>query len=375
MFLLFDGTLLPLRLLSVVLGGLLVLLAHRTAAVTFPGRPVVALGAAAVVAFVPQHLALMAGVNNDSLSELLLAGCLLGAICILRSDRPRWPWLFGLLLGAAFCTKVQAYVAAPVLVLAILIRWRQGNEGPAWLLRWLAGILGLALLIGGVWWARNMAMYGGLDWMGLGRHDVVVTGQPTTAAWIAQHGMAATAQRFCQFTYQSFWGMFGWMGVPMQPRIYQALGAVSAATAAGWILTLRSPRRWRADRWLLALSAVLTAGGYLWYNLTYVQHQGRYLFPALVPLGLAVGVAWEKLLAGRAGRKVAALLALVAVALIGLGFQFAAVFSLGLGALLWVNGLPLFSRRWSRYLPAVLAAGLAAFSLYALLFYVVPYLQ
>ena len=31
----------------------------------------------------------------------------------------------------------------------------------------------------------------------------------------------------------------------------------------------------------------MTAGGFLWYNLTFVQHQGRYLLPALLPLALA----------------------------------------------------------------------------------------
>jgi hypothetical protein len=31
---------------------------------------------------------------------------------------------------------------------------------------------------------------------------------------------------------------------------------------------------------------VLTFGGLLYYNFTFVQHQGRYLFPALIPLGL-----------------------------------------------------------------------------------------
>ena len=30
----------------------------------------------------------------------------------------------------------------------------------------------------------------------------------------------------------------------------------------------------------------MTGGGFLWYNLTYVQHQGRYLLPALLPIAL-----------------------------------------------------------------------------------------
>jgi hypothetical protein len=30
----------------------------------------------------------------------------------------------------------------------------------------------------------------------------------------------------------------------------------------------------------------------LYYNLTFVQHQGRYLFPALIPIGLAFAIGW-----------------------------------------------------------------------------------
>ena len=34
----------------------------------------------------------------------------------------------------------------------------------------------------------------------------------------------------------------------------------------------------------------------LGYNLTFVQHQGRYLFSALVPIGIAVALAWGMLI-------------------------------------------------------------------------------
>jgi hypothetical protein len=37
---------------------------------------------------------------------------------------------------------------------------------------------------------------------------------------------------------------------------------------------------------ILALLVVLTFGGLIYYNFTFVQHQGRYLFPALIPIGL-----------------------------------------------------------------------------------------
>ena len=47
----------------------------------------------------------------------------------------------------------------------------------------------------------------------------------------------------------------------------------------------------------MTLLFVLTLGGYLYYNLTFVQHQGRYLFPALIPIGLAFAIGWWQVLA------------------------------------------------------------------------------
>jgi hypothetical protein len=42
----------------------------------------------------------------------------------------------------------------------------------------------------------------------------------------------------------------------------------------------------------LTLLFALTVFGYLYYNVTFVQHQGRYLFPALIPIGLAFAIGW-----------------------------------------------------------------------------------
>jgi hypothetical protein len=77
---------------------------------------------------------------------------------------------------------------------------------------------------------------------------------------------------------------------------------------------------------------VLTLGVHVGYNLTFVQHQGRYLFPALIPIALG--------------------------------------FAVGLG--LWFKPL---RKRWPHIvylIPAGLAAALIALDLYALFRVIVP---
>src|SRR5512139_1971244 len=72
-FALTDGWITAIRLFSVVIGGGLVVVAYLIGVEAYPDQLLFALGGAAFVAFVPQHLAMMSAVNNDSLSELLIA--------------------------------------------------------------------------------------------------------------------------------------------------------------------------------------------------------------------------------------------------------------------------------------------------------------
>jgi 4-amino-4-deoxy-L-arabinose transferase-like glycosyltransferase len=71
-----GGLVTAMRLLSVILGAGVVALAYVIGRQVFDGRVPYALAVAAFVAFVPQHLAILGSVNNDSLAELLIAAIL-----------------------------------------------------------------------------------------------------------------------------------------------------------------------------------------------------------------------------------------------------------------------------------------------------------
>jgi 4-amino-4-deoxy-L-arabinose transferase-like glycosyltransferase len=296
-FKLFGGALAPLRLLSVVLGAGLVYVAYRLALTICPKRPALALGTAAFVAFVPMHAATTAAVNNDTPAELLLALVLWGLVRYLRGETDKKALIVvGLLLGLGLLTKIYGLIAVALSVAAVVLRrWRDWRPAAGDLARLLTPALALVL----PWLARNVAVYGWPDAMGLIRHDAVVLGQPTTAQWLADYGWRYLIGEGLRTTYRSFWGQFGWMAVPMDGRIYWALGLFSVAAAAGLIWRLVVV--WRRSKCfpgqatptvLLFLSALLTLLSYLWYNTKFVQHQGRYLFPALIPLGLAAASGW-----------------------------------------------------------------------------------
>ncbi len=330
LFMLSGGSLLALRLFSLVLGGAALFFAGLCAQALFPRHPALALGTAGFFAFLPQHVAMMAAVNNDALAELLMA---LGLWLLLRRSASR---ALGLVIGLAFLTKTTVYVLAPLAVFARLLlcsRRRRWNWYELW------QMMLPALLLGAFWWGRNLLVYSWPDVLGLQRHAQIVVGQPRSAEWLQHYGVYEFGSRFAQTTFQSFWGQFGWMGVLMGVRAYRLLAAFSLLILAGLAIAFgQRPHfsaRKREDVALLTATAVAVLVQYLGYNLEFVQHQGRYLFPALAPIALACA-------AGMWG------------------------WAAALGNL-WPAG-----KQALRWLPAALAPTLAALALYALFGVVMP---
>ena len=309
-YLLFGGAVLPLRLLSVLFGAGLLLVAFGTVRAVFPTRPGLALMAVAFIAFIPQHVAMTAGVENDALGELVGGGTL-WALVVYVGGRHNRPWPVGLLLAAALLTKTTAYFVVGVAVVAVLIRWRQERRAWKWVMGQLAWMLVPALLLSAPWFIRNGLTYGWRDPLGLARHNEVVEGQLRSADYLAEHGWGALLSGMIHTTFQSFWGQFGWMGVVLPARIYRGLALLSALLLAGflwWLFDKRRPRLTlfqRASLSLLLVSAFLTLLEFLGYNLGFLQHQGRYLFPALIPIGTATALGLD-MLAGVLPRRIRA---------------------------------------------------------------------
>jgi 4-amino-4-deoxy-L-arabinose transferase-like glycosyltransferase len=333
-FLLGEAALLPLRLTSLLIGLGVVVATHQVAAHLWPNKPRLTFMATAFVAFLPQHIAILASLNNDSLAELIVALILWSLAAIVGMHRrhaqvtsQRWLAL-GLLLGLGFLTKLTVYIMAPVVVVTILlVDWRE------WLVvtRKLLLVFMPALSTGAIWWLRNLVIYTGFDPLATTAHDAAVVGQTRTAEWIATYGAAGTFGRFVTTTFRSFWGQFGWMGVLMDSRVYQLLLLFSVAVIAGlfWRLvhagSSASEAPSRRDvpvlRIVLGSTFLLNLALYLFYNVNFVQHQGRYLFAALIPIAVAVAAgidAWIRPVAARWAPIHWLMPSLFAIALVGL---------------------------------------------------------
>ena len=367
-----GGALLAVRLVSVLLGAGVVVAAYAAARMLFPAQGWLAVSAAAFVAFIPQHLAMLAAANNDGLAELWVALGLLLTLAYLRGTAERgltwafagitaalvaifvvsalpaanvaplavgaatlamlaatavlWRWhtdapptwigvALGAVAGLAFLTKMNAAFLAGVIALAVLLRWAfaPGLTGRQRLVGFLRDALlaaGVALALGGIWWARNVSVYGFPDLFGLRAHNSVVIGQPRTADLFAQWGPADSLRNFLLTTWNSFWGQLGWMAWPLPDWAYALIAGFVALVGGGWLVRalrrdyapLDAPARWRRlAAVVLAAAAVLVGVQFLYYNTVFYQAQGRYLFPALIPVALAVALGlagWARLAPG-----------------------------------------------------------------------------
>ena len=294
-----GGSLVALRLLSVLFGAGVVVCAYGVGRALLPGRRAVALAAAAFVAFLPQHLAILASVNNDSLAELIV-GLTPWLLILYVKGRDVPVWLLGVLVGVGLLTKVNTIFLVGLVPFGILLRWwllrRREDAGLAALLRPLAVFALPALALAGVWWLRNIVVYGWPDLFGLGAHNAVVVGQPRTAEMIAAEGWGAYLRKALNETYNSFWGQFGWMAYPLQPWMYAILTALLGVAMVGLLLGLRRLRGALANpaqraAWALLLLALAVAfAQFVYYNTEFLQFQGRYLYPGLIPFALLLAL-------------------------------------------------------------------------------------
>ncbi len=335
----FDRQFLALRLLSVVLGAIVLCAIYGLVRDIFEATDhdvgslacgeFRALAAAAFAAIVPMHVAMTAAINNDTLAELLLLLILWQAVRDIGSGLThRRAIVAGMLLGLALLTKTTLYVPALGIVISSALLHTKSRERDASIatltsVRHVLYALAVSLLLAAPWFARNALVYGGLDVLGWRRHDMVVTGQLRTTDLLSQIGPVGLAKQFVVTTFRSFWAQFGWMGVLVDSRMYQALALLSVVLALGFMFyTLRL---WRGEvrlaAWqgrallLLVVSFALSLFTYLGYNIKFVQHQGRYLFTALGPIAAGAALGVEEILRWRTARLLAAALLVFALLL------------------------------------------------------------
>jgi len=276
------------RFLSVLMGGGTVLCTYLIARRLFPRPPWLAPAAAALNAFLPQFIFISASINNDVPATLLSAMTLWLLVCIVQ-DGASAPRLFalGAVLGLAALSKLNALVLLPLAAAVLLVlAWKRRS---AWaLVRWGVWTFGAASLVGGWWYLRNWLLY--RDPFGLKLMFAVLPAR-------TQRPSAAELLHLLDGALKSFFGVFGWFNIAMEPWVYTLfqMGLLIAAVGLLRLVYLFVKQQSWVDLIRIGLLVFWSSGFILalvgWTQARYPQ--GRLLFPAipaiaaLLILGLA----------------------------------------------------------------------------------------
>lgn len=289
------------RLLSLLLGALSVLVVYATIKTLLPDREHISIACAAFVALLPMHIALSSSVANDILMELvfgvallLITGMIMGArVSSLASG------LLGLVLGLGLLTKTTCILLFPGALLAYWLMVRRGTLTPGLAVRQVGIVLAVSLTIGGWWLVRNTVLYGDPLAVSVFNKAFADTAAPEFFMRIGWTGYLTIV---AAWTFASFWGVFGHMRVFMPTWAYLGLAGVSIVALAAGVRPVRKLRESSAVRDTLTVygvTAALVLITFVRFNLTFFQAQGRYLYPAIIPIALIGILGVERLITER----------------------------------------------------------------------------
>jgi 4-amino-4-deoxy-L-arabinose transferase-like glycosyltransferase len=352
------------RLLSVLMGAVTLVYVFRTSSLLLPADARAwTVFPGLFVATLPQFAFDSAILNNDSLANLLAAAAIYYAYAAAdQAARSRNYVGLGISLGLGLLAKKTLLVLLPMVLVLLVAAVLKGNRKRR-IVALSSIAVALTVLIASGWYLRNYRLYGKFlagsveekllpylvhrqslfsEWFvgsywhspgaSLGTATISVVGILMTLVVAGYHGfprairlsaltvlgLAAAISpvffrdnildryvgKFAAGLYTSFIGNFGQMSLPLPDAIYVGYGIVMGIASTGLLFEL-SEKGFRDLKILIACGFVACAvAGVTYYNLTFVQPQGRLLFPALAPLACLVSVGLYALLSGPRFRSV-----------------------------------------------------------------------
>lgn len=280
------------RWFSALLGAGIVVMVWLAGRRLFPHDASLAFATAAFTAGIPMFAFIHATANNDNLAAFFSAGVFVFGAGALR-ERLTWGRALGMLVCAllALLTKRTGLIAPAAFVL-IIIGSLWPKSGGRRLIGWALGILiGVLLLAGAaLLWPAGRALFAAVWHFFHLPPDVV---ELLMSSKYAEALIRTPYLYYSRLIFESFWARFGWLNVRLAEGWYFALLAVCAAAGAG---VLKGLRRQPPDGYLrrtlviylvtaVVAFALIMAKEVLYLSYRFgVVPQGRYLFPAVIPL-------------------------------------------------------------------------------------------
>ena len=310
-----------MRLVSVLLGALGVLLAHLSTRILFPEDGFLQVAVPGFVVFLPMHTYMTSVVNNDVLAEVAASLGICGVVLGLRYGFSLRGWrstgvtllwlaLLGLSLPLGFLSKRTFFFLIPVAFLAVPLALAL-HFPRTWLGR-LAVLLGIGVLatVGILLWRSGWLLQ---RWTHVYSRLAYTSAYPELGALLAL--LPAMYTQYAEYLFKSFWAFFGYLTVELN-LVWYALLAAACLTALVGLMSIGvrvAKGAARVAAWqggtlalfflsflvIVALTVITflnyESGAIAWAGKGQMP-QGRYLFPAIIPIGTLLTLGWRGLI-------------------------------------------------------------------------------
>jgi 4-amino-4-deoxy-L-arabinose transferase-like glycosyltransferase len=334
-----------LRGATIFIGLLSLVVIFLTARRVFPEGPPLAVLAVGIGALVPMRQAVTSSVGNDALIELFFSLTLYQTVLALTYGlNVKRALGLGFTLGGALLTKATGLLLVPVVLYALYLVARQG-EARGFVLKGAVYLFTIAFALIAPWYVRNIKLYGEITPVRAFIHEFENTakandfiGQPMQAdIWSGALMPGPPMSRLDyllllgNWTARSFFAAYtrpagAAQGIPvfLPPPFYVPFALMTLLGVAGLVrLHFRKSSELnglqRAVVYVCFLTLFLVAGSFLGFVWTFFQAQGRYLYPALLPLCL-LGSLGVKAIIPAARRDIVSLGILALMAVMAVGF-------------------------------------------------------
>lgn len=304
-----SGGVLGVRLFSVFCGAVGLGLIYFTIRRLFPKDGVLPVVGVGLVALMPSHIALTSTINNDVLLEV----CFSATVCLLvlmlrRGVQSRDALFLGFCVGAGCLTKATGILLVPVVLFALLLMAKNRESRPS--LSRLMGIsAAIVVLLSGWWFVRNGVLYG--EVLPLKAFSRAFAGTALAKDFVAEIGWDGYLIHVGQRSFQSFWAVFGTpksaeRGIQLfLPNVWYGIMVLWAVGVCIGMIRLHFQRSKLFSKaqlqslWVVFLTLGLVFVSFFGFILQYYQAQGRYLYPAMLPISIIGAMGWLALFPNR----------------------------------------------------------------------------